>query len=55
MVAVIGEYAAWGYCDYRMPGEGFEHGYQSMPVDWGIISERKHAFFGKAEEMTGST
>lgn len=55
MVAAIGEYASWGYFDYRMAGEGYEHGYQSMPVDWGINSERKRAFFGKVKEMTNST
>lgn len=29
-------YASWGYFDYRMDKEGFESGYQSVPVDWGI-------------------
>ena len=35
------EYASWGYFDYRMKGEGFDDGYQSVPVNWGISSPRK--------------
>ena len=37
----VGEYAGWGFFDYRMEGEGFRDGYQSMPADWGISSPRK--------------
>ena len=44
-------YASWGYFDYRMKGEGFESGYQSVPVDWGINSDRKKAFFKKLHEI----
>lgn len=51
--AAVGEYASWGYFDYRMAGEGFEHGYQSVPVDWGIGSPRKRAFFGLLRQITG--
>jgi len=54
MTAAIEEYAGWGYFDYRLPGESVEHGYQSMPIDWGISSERKRAFFGKVAEITNS-
>jgi hypothetical protein len=36
-----------------MEGEEFEDGFQSVPVDWGITSERKKAFFGKLKEITG--
>jgi hypothetical protein len=46
-------YASWGYFDYRKKDESFENGYQSVPVDWGINSERKKAFFGKLKEITG--
>jgi len=48
----VKSYASWGYFDYRMDGEGFESGYQSVPVDWGIRSERKKAFFKKLKEIT---
>lgn len=53
MVEAVKAYASWGYFDYRMKGEGFEHGFQSVPVDWGIDSPRKKAFFNKVEEITG--
>ena len=32
----------------------FSDGYQSLPVDWGINSLRKRAFFGYLKEVTGS-
>jgi hypothetical protein len=51
--AAIGEYASWGFFDYRMKGEGFEQGYQSVPVNWGISSDRKRGFFGLLAEITG--
>ncbi|MCA0957667.1 hypothetical protein LCL86_01330 [Muricauda ruestringensis] len=51
--AAIESYASWRYFDYRMKGEGFEHGFQSIPVDWGINSIRKKAFFKKLKEITG--
>jgi hypothetical protein len=51
-VAAIGEYASWGYFDWRMPGEGFDDGYQSVPVNWGISSARKRAFFSLLKEMS---
>ena len=53
-VAAVSEHASWGYFDFRMKGEGFKEGYQSVPVDWGIGSERKHGFFRLLAEMTGS-
>ncbi|MCO6458942.1 MAG: hypothetical protein J5I93_26850 [Pirellulaceae bacterium] len=52
-VAAIGEYASWGYFDYRMKGEGFDDGYQSVPVNWGISSPRKRGFFQLLSEITG--
>jgi hypothetical protein len=54
-LAAVGEYAGWGYFDYRMKGEGFDEGYQSVPVDWGIRSARKRGFFGLLEKVTGSS
>ena len=44
-------YVSWGYFDYRMKDEGFESGYQSVPIDWGINSERKKKFFKKLSEI----
>ncbi len=54
LVAAISEYASWGYFDYRMAGEGFDEGYQSVPVNWGLSSARKRAFFRLLAEITGS-
>lgn len=51
MLAAIGEYCSWGYFD---PGRNnYEEGYQSPPVNWGLNTERKQAFFAKAKEITG--
>jgi hypothetical protein len=52
-IAALSEHASWGYFDFRMRGEGFEDGFQSVPVDWGIGSERKVAFFRLISEITG--
>ncbi len=54
MTAAISEHASWGFFDYRMKGEGFEDGYQSVPVDWGISSARKRGFFNLLAEITGA-
>lgn len=51
--AAVGEYASWGYFDFRMKGEGRDEGYQSPPVNWGISSERKRGFFRLLAEITG--
>lgn len=53
MVAAFESHASWGYFDFRRDGEAFENGFQSVPVDWGITSERKKAFFNKLQEITG--
>ncbi len=50
----VKNYVSWGYFDYRMKGEGYEQGYQSVPVDWGINSDRKHGFFSKLSDITGN-
>ncbi len=52
--AAVGEYASWGYFDYRMKSETFNDGYQSLPVDWGVSSDRKRGFFKLLREITGS-
>jgi hypothetical protein len=52
-VAATSAYASWGYFDFRMKEEGFDEGYQSIPVNWGISSARKKGFFTKLKEITG--
>jgi hypothetical protein len=49
--AAVSEHASWGYFDFRMRGEKFDDGYQSVPVNWGISSPRKKAFFDRLHEM----
>ena len=51
----VGEYCGWGYFDFRMKGEGFDEGYQSIPANWGISSPRKAGFFRLLAEITGTT
>jgi hypothetical protein len=52
MLAAVSEYASWGYFD---PGESnYRDGYQCPPVNWGINTERKHAFFRLVVELTGA-
>ncbi len=53
LVEAVRAYASWGYFDYRMKGEGFDNGFQSVPVNWQISSPRKKAFFNKLKEITG--
>jgi hypothetical protein len=53
-LAAVREGAGWGYFDYRMKGERFKEGYQSVPVDWGINSARKKGFFDLLETLTGA-
>ena len=60
MVAAVQAYASWGYFDFRGRkgqrgfeiDEPFEEGFQSVPVDWGINSERKKGFFNLLKEIT---
>jgi hypothetical protein len=51
--AAVGEYASWGYFDYRRKGDGFDEGYQSVPVNWKTSSARKRGFFKLLSEITG--
>lgn len=50
-VAATKAFASWGYFDFRMKDEGFDEGYQSIPVNWGISSDRKKGFFAKMKEI----
>lgn len=59
-LAAISRYAGWGYFDPG-PGAGgkaafgnYRDGYQNIPVDWGINTERKEAFFRLLAEVTGA-
>jgi len=54
LTAAVSQYASWGFFDFRRPGESFDEGYQSVPVNWGISSDRKRAFFRAVREMTGA-
>jgi hypothetical protein len=50
-VSALSEYCGWGYFD---PGKSdYADGYQCPPVNWGINSERKKAFFKLLKEVTG--
>jgi len=43
--AAIDEYASWGYFD--------PEGYQSPPVNWGLNTDRKRAFFRMVSDVSG--
>ncbi len=51
--SAVAEHVSWGWFDYRRQGESLENGYQSPPVDWGINSPRKKAFFEFLSKITG--
>ncbi|WP_085500698.1 hypothetical protein [Arenibacter troitsensis] len=53
LLSATESYASWGYFDFRMKGEDYNSGFQSVPVDWTISSDRKKAFFNKLKEITG--
>ena len=52
--AAVAEHVSWGWFDYRRKGEGMDEGYQSPPVNWGLSSDRKRAFFNYLAEITGA-
>jgi len=54
LVACVANYASWGYFDFRQAGEGWQEGFQSVPVNWQISSARKRAFFSLLAEITGN-
>ena len=50
-IAAVESYVSWGYFD---PGASdYSDGYQCPPVNWGINTPRKKAFFNLLKEMTG--
>jgi len=54
-VACVEEYVSWGYFDFRMREEAddIRQGFQSVPVDWRISSDRKRGFFKLLAGITG--
>ncbi len=50
MVAALSSYASWGFFD---PGQNnYQDGYQSVPVNWGINTSTKRAFFDMLYNVT---
>jgi hypothetical protein len=50
----LNNYISWGYFDYRKKDNpDFKEGFQTIPVDWKINSDRKKEFFNKLKEITG--
>jgi hypothetical protein len=59
LLTAVAHRASWGYFD---PGAGaggsaargnYQDGYQLVPVNWSINTDRKRAFFGLLREITG--
>jgi hypothetical protein len=59
MSAAVESYTSWGYFDGGASSGGgvalgdYEHGYQLVPVNWGINTDVKRGFFRLLKEMTG--
>lgn len=53
LAATAGEHVSWGWFDWRRKDEPFDEGYQSVPVNWQISSERKRRFHQQIAEITG--
>ena len=52
MLSAVGAYASWGFFD---PGtSNYRDGYQCPPVNWGINTPRKKAFFGLLKQVTSA-
>jgi hypothetical protein len=50
-LAALSEYSSWGYFD---PGANdYANGYQSVPIQWSLNTERKRAFFNLAKDISG--
>jgi hypothetical protein len=56
LVASVKSFTGWGYFDFRLPDERNDYnlGFQSIPVNWQISSDRKRDFFNLLAEITGS-
>lgn len=62
MVNAFKARASWGFFDFRKRGEtlkkddsSFHEGFQSIPVDWGISSQRKKDFFEFLSKISGTS
>ena len=53
-LAATHAHASWGFFDYRRSGEPYGEGFQSVPVDWSIDSDRKRGFFDLLARMSGT-
>jgi len=51
LLAAVSEYCSWGYLDIGK--NDYVDGYQSPPVNWGLNTERKRAFFARVREIAG--
>lgn len=53
MTAAVAAYASWGYFD---PGRNdYDDGYQCPPVQWGLNTPRKRAFFAELRALAGAS
>jgi hypothetical protein len=54
--AAVKNYASWGYFDFRESDEHYNYnmGYQSVPTNYHIITDRKIAFFEMLAQITDS-
>ncbi len=52
LTAAVKEGVSWGYFDYRTKGDDYAIGYQSVPVDWGVTTDRKRGFFKLLKDIT---
>ena len=59
-LAALSEYASWGYFDAGDGAGGvmsfgdYVNGYQNVPINWGINTPRKGAFFELTRRITGA-
>lgn len=52
LAAAVSRHTSWGYFDMGL-GD-YESGYQSPPVNWGLSTADKRAFFTRVERLTAS-
>jgi hypothetical protein len=55
MAVAVQNYVSWGLFDFRLEKENalFNEGFQSVPINWQISSDRKQAFFDLLAQITG--
>jgi len=59
-LAATAEHASWGYFDPGPAAGGgafhsdYTEGFQNVPVNWRLNTERKRGFFAQVQEITGS-